>query len=135
MAYWTKCLISATLLVAAGCGGEDRGYLTGTVTLSGAPTGSGTISLEPVSGVGSGAMAFVGEDGKYSVISAGREEGAHVGEYRVKIEGGNRGDFGSEGAAPAPKSNIPARYANYETSDLKVTIESGENEFDIELQP
>jgi hypothetical protein len=78
-------------------------------------------------------MASFAADGKFSVISAGRKEGAHVGEYNVLIQGGE--NFGTEEVGPRPKSNIPARYANPTTSDLKVTIEPGKQTVDFDLKP
>ncbi len=123
----------AGLSLTAGCGKSDWGYLKGTVLLNGQPVGPGMISLEPTDGVRAGAMAVVGEDGKYSVISSGRKDGAHTGEYKVTIQGGE--DFGEENSGPRPKSNIPARYANSATSDLTVTIEPGAKDYDFQLKP
>jgi hypothetical protein len=80
-----------------------------------------------------GAIASFGADGKYSVVSAGRKEGAKSGEYNVTIHGGEH--FGEETVGPRPKSQIPVRYANPTTSNLKVTIEPGNQAFDFELKP
>ena len=78
-------------------------------------------------------MASFGEDGKYSVFSSHHKDGAHTGEYKVVIAGGE--DFGLENSGPKPKSKIPARYSNQDTTDLKVTIEPGKKEFDFKLKP
>lgn len=121
------------ILLIAGCGKQDWGYLHGTVKLNGQPVGPGTITFEPIDAQRAGSFAKFGEDGKYSVISAGRKEGARIGEYRVLIQGGT--NFGEETVGPRPASKIPARYANAQTSDLKVTIESGTKEHDFELKP
>jgi hypothetical protein len=122
--------LGATL---AGCGGEGRGYLDGVVKLNGQPVGPGTISLEPVEGKHAGAMASFGEDGRYSIVSAGRKEGAPPGEYRVLIHGG--ADFGTETGAPQPASKIPARYSQPSTSDLKITLQPGRQSHDFDLKP
>jgi hypothetical protein len=124
---------ATALLMVTGCGKGDRGLLSGTVLLNGQPVGPGTISLEPLDGDRAGAIASFGEDGKYTVMSAGRKEGAPVGEYRVLIYGGE--GFGEENAGPRPKSKIPARYGNPQTSDLKVTIKPGNQDFDFDLKP
>jgi hypothetical protein len=121
------------LLVAAGCGKSDWGYLSGAVLLNGQPVGPGTITFERVDQQRSGAIATFGEDGRYSVVSAGRKDGAPTGEYRVAIIGGE--NFGEEGATPAKKSKIPARYSNPDTSKQTVTIESGQKSFDFQLEP
>jgi hypothetical protein len=124
---------AAVLLISTGCGKGDRGYLSGTVLLSGQPVGPGTISLEPLDGDRAGATAAFGEDGKYTLMSAGRKEGAAVGEYRVLIYGGE--GFGEERVGPRPKSKIPARYSNPQTSDLMVTIEPEKKTVDFDLKP
>jgi hypothetical protein len=128
-----RAAIGLFVLLATGCGQGDWGQLSGTVLLNGQPVGPGTMVLEPVSADRAGAMASFAEDGKYSVMSAGRKEGAPTGEYQVMIHGGS--SYGEETVGPKPKSAIPARYGNANTSDLKVTIESGENTFDFNLKP
>jgi hypothetical protein len=121
------------ILMIAGCGKSDWGYLNGTVLLNGQPVGPGMISLQAADGLRVGATAYFGADGKYKVISSGRKDGAHVGEYLVAIQGGENLD--EENSGPRPKSNIPARYASSTTSKLKVTIEPGTKTFDFNLKP
>jgi hypothetical protein len=120
------------LLLIAGCDGGDWGYLEGTVRIGGQPPGAGTITLEPVTGNSPGAVGSFGEDGKYSIRSAGRKQGAPVGEYRVAIYGGE--NFGEEQTGPRPQSKIPPRYGNPNTSELKVTIEPGTKTVDFDLK-
>jgi hypothetical protein len=132
---------SATRLIAAvaatlffvGCGSQDWGYLDGTVKLNGQPVGPGTISLQPIDADRAGSMASFGEDGSYSVMSAGRKEGAHTGEYLVLIHGGE--NFGVEETGPKPKSAIPTRYGDPNTTDLKVKITPGSQTVDFDLKP
>lgn len=126
-------IASVGLLMACGCGKSDWGQLNGTVLLNGQPVGPGSITLEAADGLSPGAMAFFEADGKYSVLSSGRKQGAHVGEYLVTIQGGE--GFGEENSGPRPKSSIPVRYASSKTSNLKVTIEPGTKDFDFELKP
>jgi hypothetical protein len=123
----------AGVVLVAGCGKSEWGYLSGTVKLNGQSVGPGTIQLQPVDDSRAGAMASFGEDGNYSVFSSGRKEGAHTGEYKVVISGGE--EFGLEDSGPKPKSIIPARYSNPGTTDLKVTIEAGKKVMDFELKP
>ena len=125
--------VFAVVLVASGCGKQDWGHLSGTVKLNGQPVGPGTIQLQPIDATHAGAMASFGDDGNYSVFSSGRKEGAHTGEYKVVVSSGE--EFGLEDSGPKPKSNIPARYSNPDTTDLKVTIEPGKKNFDFELKP
>jgi hypothetical protein len=125
--------LAGLLVLATGCGRKDWGYLSGTVKLNGQPVGPGSIEFQPTDAVRAGAMASFGEDGNYSVFSSGRKEGAHTGEYKVVISGGE--EFGLEDSGPKPKSIIPARYSNPDTTDLKVTIEAGKKVFDFEMKP
>ena len=129
----TFAAVMLAIVAVIGCGDQDRGFLTGTVTLNGQPVGPGTLTLRPVNSAGAGAMALFGEDGKYEVMTSGREKGAPVGEYRVFIQGGE--DFGAEQEGPPPESEIPVRYNTPDGSDLTVTIEPGNHTHDFELQP
>jgi hypothetical protein len=124
--------MTSLLFLTAGCSQNNWGTLEGTVQLNGAPVGPGTIMLEPIEGNGPGAMATFGEDGEYTVMSAGRKEGAPAGEYRVTIHGG---DALSEGAGPQAKTDIPPRYAQADLSNLTVKIEPGDNTKDFQLEP
>jgi hypothetical protein len=121
------------LLVVSGCGAADWGYLDGTVRLNGQPVGPGTLTLEPVEGDRAGAIASFGEDGKFSIRSARRKEGAPTGEYRVLVYGGE--SFGEEQTGPRPKSKIPLRYSSPSTTDLTVTIEPGNQTVEFDLKP
>ena len=125
-------MAASAVLTIPGCGKSDWGQLNGTVLLNGQPVGPGMISLTAVDGK-TGASAFFGADGKYKVISSGRKDGARVGEYVVSIQGGE--NLGEENSGPRPKSNIPTRYANSDTSQLKVTIERGAKTTDFDLKP
>jgi hypothetical protein len=124
--------VSCYLVLFAGCSSNDRGYVIGVVRLNGQPVGPGTVVLEPVAPGMPGAIAPFGEDGKYKVVSSGKKEGAHVGEYRVTI---TAGDSGSENVDPKAKMKIPARYSNVATSNLTLTVEPKNNEKDFDLKP
>jgi hypothetical protein len=124
--------MTSLFFLTAGCSQNDWGTLEGRVQLNGAPVGPGTIMLEPVEGDRPGAMATFGEEGEYTVMSAGRKEGAPAGEYRVTIHGG---DALSEDANPRAKSNIPPKYAQPDLSLLTVKIEPGDNTQDFNLEP
>jgi hypothetical protein len=125
-------MASIGLLIVAGCGKSDWGYLEGSVLLNGKPIGPAIISLEPSDGQRAGGVGPVDENGKYKIISARKKEGVAVGDYRVTVHS-NLSDFGFE--QPNKKAAIPARYANPDTSGLTVTVERGTKQFDIELKP
>ncbi len=108
---FTSVVPVVAVLALAGCGGSDWGYLEGTVKLNGQPVGPGTVTLEPITGEGAGAIARFGEDGKYKVTSARRKEGAPTGEYRVLIHGGE--SFGEEQVAHARPPRFPRDTASH----------------------
>jgi hypothetical protein len=124
-------LFFALLMFVAGCGASDRGYVTGTVRLNGQPIGPGIINFQSTSG-GSGAMATFAEDGKYTVTSSGKKEGAKIGEYTVTIHGES---FGDEVVDPKAKTIIPAKYSNATTSTLTLKVEPGTKEVNFDLTP
>lgn len=125
--------VTVLLFVSQGCGKGEWGYLQGKVMLNGQPVGPGSLSFSPVNGDRAGAVASFGEDGQYSVISAGRKDGAPTGEYTVTVFGGE--SFGEESTGPVSIGKIPPKYAKAGTSNLKVTINPGSNSYDFDLKP
>ena len=126
-------VIGLVVLAFSGCSGSDWGYLSGTVLLNGQPVGPGTITFEPVIADRAGAVASFGADGKYTVISAGRKEGARPENIESRFTAAK--GLEKKPVGPRPKSSIPARYGNPNTSDLTVTIEPDEKVYDFNLKP
>lgn len=126
------------LLCLAGCGQKDWGHVTGTVTVEGAPVGPGTILFEPTEREETTTRAAIGyfqEDGKYSLISAGKVEGIKAGEYRVMIRGGSQEASGDEQVDPNMTTKIPARYRENRSSGLTATVKPGNQTIDFDLEP
>jgi hypothetical protein len=123
--------LMGTLLV--GCGSPYDATVSGIATLDSAPLSSGVVSFTPTS---SGAPAYgqIGAGGTYQVWT-GREEGLASGEYVVSVvsteDTGDRGKDG--GPPPLGKSITPDWYRDPNTSGLNFTVESGENEINLEL--
>lgn len=126
--FGSKCSISLAclaLLFLAGCGdGADRpdlGYVTGTVTLDGAPLEGVQVLFQPADGRPAGGLADA--DGHYVVEYIRGEKGTKVGPTTVTfawLPGDSR-------AKP-----IPARYMGKD-SELKFDVKPGNNTFDLEL--
>lgn len=122
---WSIGLFCAVLLSAVGCGdGADRpalGYVTGTVTLDGAPLEGVQVLFQPADGRPAGGLAD--EDGHYVIEYIKGEKGTKVGLNTVSfswLPGDSR-------AKP-----IPSRYLGKD-SELKLEVKQGNNKFDLEL--
>ncbi len=119
------------MLSIAGCSGSsgdvpDLATVSGTVTMGGEPLSGASVEFESASGqVASGTTDA---SGRYELAYSGDAKGAEVGENTVRIT--TVLDF------PAPadyQDPIPAKYN--ESSELKVTVEPGENTHDFALEP
>jgi hypothetical protein len=121
--------ICAALLAFGGCG-NGLSQVTGLVTLDGQPLHGGkgdtrvTVQFQPIDGVGANAVGLADEEGKYK-IATGSQTGIRPGDYYVTC------------AVSTLKAGGPVadpKYANAKTSGLKITVQSGKNEFNIPLQ-
>jgi hypothetical protein len=120
------------VISASGCAEKPRPQfapLMGTITYQGKPLSRGQIALVHASGrMGVG---DVGPDGSYRMD-------APLGECKVMITCDDRPspskfdpDLGRQ--LTIPRSLIPDRYRNYQTSGLKATIAEGANKQDWKL--
>jgi hypothetical protein len=138
----------------AGCdsSGVKLAPVTGTVTYKGAPLKTANIKFMPESGPM--AVGMTDENGKFKLSTNGRP-GATVGLHKVAITKMSGGAV--ETAAPSnpkpedmmkmqkenmgkkntgPKSEIPERYANPDSSKLTadVSAKGADNDFSFDLQ-
>lgn len=153
----------AGCVLVAGCSkGSQRPKtypVTGTVTLNGKPVEGATVTFvpkEPATGTPppQAASAVTDANGRYAIGTFATGDGAIPGEYLVKVtkyrvpqaqqpQAGE--DPQSEMQAflqyqagqqqAKPLNELPARYENEKTSGLFVTVQPGENKFDIDLKP
>jgi len=119
-------------LFATGCG-NGMESLSGKVTVQGKIVPEGTISFRNKES-GTIAVSVIEKDGSYSV-KTGSKGGLKAGEYEVTIAA-------LKGIHPPatpenPYSKFPrwsaARYADYETSGLTLTVRRGSNVKDFDL--
>ncbi len=122
---------AVALIALAGCsGGSDGGIkppelgkVTGTVTLDGNPLEGAMVEFSPANSRPS--FGTTNAEGVYTLSYDEKRVGAAVGEHTVKI-------ITRQGTAALGDSEaVPARYN--EKSELKATVESGDNTFDWEL--
>ncbi len=150
MMTFKKMLAAVTLaMLVAGCGGSV-GDVTGKVTYKDKPVTSGTVVVLGKDGIPK--SGSIQPDGSYRVV------GVKSGEARVmvsspplvavagsvkdgaKAEASDKPSLSQE--APAPAANpeltktwvaIPEKYGDTTKTDLKLTVVSGANAFDIPL--
>ena len=123
------------LVCLVGCGGPYEATMRGKVTLDGEPISSGMVTFNATGGDGISAYAKVNESGDYRV-KTGQEFGLNAGEYVVTIVAREKTDalYGANGGPPpAGKLLTPQWYRSPSTSGLSVSVESGKNNYDLEL--
>ena len=124
-------LVGALLVGLPACTRGPRTFpVKGTVMYNGKPVPKGTVLFTPMNG-GSTATGEINEDGTYRLTTYKPGDGACVGEYRVVImamEGPLRGD-----PPIAPPPIIPDKYSSLALSDLKATVQEGDNVCDFTL--
>ena len=122
------CLLPFCLLLTSGCsdGLPKRYPVKGTVRFTyGSPVKTGTIEL---GGNGSRwtASGEIERDGSFVLTTVKKGDGAVPGEYRAVIRQMILAYLPAEGGHDHGKL-VPDRYRDYKTSDLKVTVQAGEN--------
>ena len=129
-----RCVAVALALAAmAGCGGSYDASVSGIALLNNSPLPRGTVKFTPEQAGPSG-YGLINEDGTYSIMT-GREEGLPSGPYVVTVVA-NEPSVANKNPSlpPAPGKPItPAWYRDPATSPLKYNVESGSNEFSLEL--
>jgi hypothetical protein len=119
------------MALLAGCG-ESQPTLTGVVTLDGAPLATGNISFLPT-GEGAGASASIGLDGAYDVRT-GSVRGLAPGDYVVTVSANGPPITKPGSDLPLPgKLLTPKKYSTSQTSDLRATVQPGDNTLNFEL--
>lgn len=124
--------VGVGLLVAGSCGGgmaqvkgkvkfkdgSDPGVLAGyTVTFESEDAKSSSIGE-------------IGPDGSFQLSTLGQNDGAPPGKYRVVITPPGS----SDPERPPPKSQIPTKYHNFDTSGLTAEIKPGRNTIELEVE-
>jgi hypothetical protein len=139
--------LMATLLIVVGCGGPAYEYdsiVTGTVTVDGELATAGTVTFHPVKD-GIPAVGRIHPDGSYSLRTGQgnlrESDGGTVipGEYLVTVSVTAPPVDGAvigEGGPPIPgPSLISRRYAQKETTDLRLTVKAGPQVIVLNLDP
>jgi hypothetical protein len=140
----TRLHIYCVLLIVpcVGCGGADA-TVQGTVTIDGQLAPRGAVMFHPIDD-GPTAYGTISENGTY-VLRIGQGDRSdldasqiHSGDYIVTAVVGTppiRDEKLAEGEPPQPGPRLTAaKYANKDTSDLRVTVKPGTNVVPLELE-
>lgn len=135
-------LLAGLVLVGCSSGPDDTPPLapvTGKVTLDGKPLTSGSVQFTPNKDRGTtGRMALgnINEDGTFELMTITPGDGAQVGHHLVAIESYENTAFDpNKPVNQSPKSLIPKRYTNPQTSQLTAEVKAdGDNSFTFELK-
>jgi hypothetical protein len=145
-----KLFLPLTLIVvitaALGCGsdapkGPEKISTTpvdGVVTLNGKPAAEVSISLHHSEGKVA-PRGISDKDGKFSIATYGKDDGAPTGKYKVTAAKNMTKEISPGVLAPPPpggfKSDIPTKYESVNTTDIAVEIKAGEkNSLKIDLK-
>ncbi|MCR4411810.1 MAG: hypothetical protein NUV77_05210 [Thermoguttaceae bacterium] len=150
------CILALVACVAlGGCGPSTPATVpvSGTVTLDGQPLEGAAVSFVPI-GQGRPATGQTDSSGKFTLTSFQPGDGAPAGKYKVGVSkldkpADAKGGPAAAGAAPEgtrlsgppvakgpeapPKSLVPPKYVNPDTSGLTVEVKSGMEPVKLEL--
>jgi hypothetical protein len=136
--FWA--IVAVVGACIAGCGhqtGPTAGVktypVTGTVTYQGKPLPEATVMFRSTDGQYT-ASGRTDLEGKYRLTTASPGDGAPAGEYRVAIIAIEAPPADEEEKpGPPPKSLIPTKYNQPETSGLTAVVAEKENVIDFNL--
>jgi hypothetical protein len=80
------------------------------------------------------AVSAIQPDGRFVLSTQSQGDGALAGDHRVAIFPPVRLPPDAGQPAPPPFRSFPAKYSNYDTSNLTVTVKPGRNEFTFVLK-
>lgn len=134
---WTMAVV-LTAVVFGGCGGsgENLQPVSGKVTFQGNAVAAGTMRFSnPQTGIDM--TADLRPDGTYEAMRA-HGAGLPEGTYQVAVMPPRLSPVvGPMKVLPKPPDcrDIPAKYRQPSTSGLTLTVKSGTNRFDVDMQP
>jgi hypothetical protein len=123
-----RLLLGLALVTALGCGG-GKAPVSGQVTMNGKALANATVSFQPIAPSGSvdaapGSTGKTDADGRYTLQTTTGQNGAWVGEHRVRIsvQTADAEDNDRRGR-PRQKELVPKRYN--EESELTFKVPPG----------
>ena len=137
-----RCAVAVAILTVFGCSGVKTppvGQVGGIVTLDGQPLTKGQVQFLPDSSKGTkGRMAvgLIGSDGRFKLTAFKPGDGALVGFHKVVVIcEEDMPAFDPKSPPPPPKSLIPIRYTDANTSGLTAEVKAAaKNDFTFALE-
>lgn len=134
-----RLVLVAAVGAAAGCSGSGPtlARVTGVVRLGGKPLSSGRVTFWPPAG--RSASGWIKDDGSFTLGTSKQADGASVGPHKVTVTAATKTptgppDFDHDRSPRGwPRSPIPTRYSNPESSGLEFDVVPGTNQFAIDL--
>lgn len=131
----SSAVLAVATLIGCGSGRPEVVPVSGTVTLDGDPVVGAAVTFA-LQGEGRPATAVTDALGKFTLTTFGGDSGAAPGKYAVTVvkmkNGSQSGDPENEGLMGAeviePSQDlyeVPQRYSDPQTSDLKVEVKAG----------
>ena len=122
--------LGALLLILSGCNSSpyELAPVSGKITFEGAPLAGGIINMQPIAvgdskTVGPGSTAKCDNEGRFVLKTLNDDDGAIVGEHRVRIYSFSAETAGNSDTDTGRVEKIPHKF-NYQ-SKLTFTVPSG----------
>jgi hypothetical protein len=129
-------LLGLAVAVCAGCGSGGTGVVTGKVTINNKPLPSGSITFLSEAGNHDAFTATI-KDGEYRTgeMPVGPAKAYISPPLEMPEKGPEGGDQRPVTKAARKKGPIPHKYLVADTSGLSLTVQKGENPFNVDMVP
>jgi hypothetical protein len=131
-------LICVPFVSGCGCSGKSRSDrasvypVSGRVLLDGEPVVGATLAFQPLNDEGKPGIAVTDNGGYFNAQTFEKGDGLIAGRYRVSIRKTHLVDRNGnivqmvmdDGGGLVEKNFVPARYAEFATSDIEVEVEA-----------
>ena len=138
------CCLAVACLVLSGCdSGPKVSLVKGVVTVDGTPLENATVDFYPSNG-DRASSGTTNAQGEYELMYSATKKGARPGEHTVTIKSEVEAemDYGMDSDAEGKsavvtegrKEILPAKYYDYDKSELSAAVGLGENVIDFALE-
>jgi hypothetical protein len=139
MSFRTLLVPIVAALTVTGCGSRaNLAPITGRVTLEGKPVPNMIINFTPLGETGgNGALGHTDADGRFKLLDARGETGAHVGEYKISFYPGasrtQQTDPALDVVSVPSRGGLPPIYLDPNQTPLRATVPRGGGTVELTL--